>query len=241
MKAADLTPYGIAIPESYQSMQSRGLLSYGKDRTDWKENWKRILVQAPPALSGCDIEWLSAEELVRRAERYGGRPRWRREWPEHFVFVAFASTGAGDEWGWAPSLRMDSAETPIVYIEHDSDEARIAAPSFAGFLFRMALAALAHCPHDRKEMPLRERIGMLRKSTTRVLDYVPNEMRVVLEKVSSRPFRKVITRSLRERDGRFFRGAEDVYLSIVSEQWANDIVRRTLGYDRLDEAIRFGR
>jgi hypothetical protein len=125
-----------------------------------------------------------------------------------------------------------------MYIPHESEDARIVAPTFATFLFRMTLETLAQCPHDPSVMSLGERIGVLRTSARLVLDFLPAELSARLDRVLDLPVRKVVVRTLRERNGRFFRVNEATHLSLVATEWAARIVREELEDARVDQPLR---
>ena len=125
-----------------------------------------------------------------------------------------------------------------MWLTKDTAEARIVAPTFATFLFRMTLESLAYCPHDKSEMELTERIEMLRGSTRAVLDFLPAELSARLDRVLELPVRKVTVRSLREKDGKFYRASETTHLSLVATEWAARIVREELEDPRVDQPLR---
>jgi hypothetical protein len=125
-----------------------------------------------------------------------------------------------------------------MYIPNGSEDAQIVAPTFATYLFRMTLQALAQCPHDPSVMSLAERIGILRGSARAVLDFLPAELSARLDRVLALPVRKVTVRVLRERDGKFFRSGEATHLSLVGSDWAARIVREELEDARVDQPLR---
>ena len=234
----DLGLYGVTVPSSYAAMQRDGLLRYGASRDDWKQNWHTLLLTAPPALAATDFEWMPPEEILETATANGGRSPLRPAWPDTFRFVQFAHNGAGDGWGWAPTLADDGAhEAPIVFIEHDSDEAFIVAPTFHGFVFRMTLESLAEIHHDPKQQKLAETVAIARGRTRRVLPYLPPELAWTLERVLGFPLRKVVTRRLREDNGTFYGKAEGTFYHLVFESTARAMIRRALAYPRLDELV----
>src|SRR4051812_8011266 len=106
--------FGFAIPGGYARMTEAGLLSHARPSSAAKPSGKpaaKASAKSKPkpastrarALATCDVHWLTAEEIVARIEKHGGRA-WRPRWPLDFVFVPFAENREGDEWGWAPSL-----------------------------------------------------------------------------------------------------------------------------------------
>ena len=160
-------------------------------------------------------------------------------WPSDFVFIPFAERRSGDEWGWAPSLGEPGAnEPPVLLISKGKDDARIVAPSFSTFLFRMTLESLAQCPHDPAEMSLAARVNMLRGSARAVLDFLPAELSARLDRVLELPIRKVTVRTLREKAGKFFRTSDTTHLSLVGTDWAARIIREELEDPRLDQPLR---
>ncbi|MBX3225583.1 MAG: hypothetical protein KF795_34070, partial [Labilithrix sp.] len=219
------------------------------------------------ALAACDLSWLAAEEIAARVERSvpspGPRAARASRWGAGFVFIPFAENRSGDEWGWAPSLGEPGAvEPPVMFCplgvgrsaaagtpqrsgmralrlsSHDTEDARIVAPTFATFLFRMTLESLAECPHDPSEMDLAERIATLRGSARAVLDFLPAELSARLDRVLDLPVRKVMVRTLRERGGKFYRASEATHLSLVGTEWAARIVREELEDARVDQPLR---
>jgi hypothetical protein len=123
-------------------------------------------------------------------------------------------------------------------VPHESEDARIVAPTFATFLFRKTLEALAQCPHAPSEMSLGERVAMLRGSARAVLDFLPAELSARLDRVLDLPVRKVTVRTLREKNGKFFRTNESTHLSLVAADWAARIVREELEDARVDQPLR---
>jgi hypothetical protein len=233
--ALDLGAFGITVPASWTAMWDAGLLRYGTSREDWKQNRRTIMRDAPPALMTRDLEWLPPADIVKTAELNHGRTPWRPGWAE-LPFVSFAVTGAGDGWGWAPSLAPGAAEAPIVFVEHDSDDARIVAPTFEAFVFREALEALVHVRRTPKE-PLKETLALVRATTRRTASFLPPRLAKALERALDLPLRKIVTRRVREEGGRIFSRPEDVHYQFVFESHARDIVRRALDYPRLDERL----
>jgi hypothetical protein len=244
--------FGFAIPAGYVRMTEAGLLSQvrqttsdlapkGKSRAAKKTKANRApssRTHRVRALATTDVQWLSASEIAARLEKHGGRA-WRPRWPVGFVFVPFAESSRGGEWGWAPSLGEPGAvEPPVMYVPHESEDARIVSPTFATFLFRMTLEALAQCPHDPSVMPLGERIGLLRLSARIVLDFLPAELSARLDRVLDLPVRKVVVRTLREKNGRFFRANEATHLSLVGTEWAARIIREEIEDSRVDQPLR---
>jgi hypothetical protein len=250
--------FGFAIPAGYVRMTEAGLLCQAKYANAMTERAKskadsRSAKAANAvsskgnksnkgnkarALATSDVHWLSASEIVARIEKHGGRA-WRPRWPLDFVFVPFAESTEGDEWGWAPSLGEPGAsEPPVMCVPHDSEDARIIAPTFATFLFRMTLEALAVCPHEASQMALGERVAMLRGSARVVLDFLPAELSARLDRVLDLPVRKVTVRTLREKNGKFFRTNESTHLSLVASDWAARIVREELEDARVDQPLR---
>ena len=239
--------FGFKIPHVYVRMTEAGLLalprSGAKTTSAEPPKTKKVYTRAR-ALAACDLQWLSTEEIAARLERTapaGGRRSALRSsrWPSDFVFVPFAENRSGDEWGWVPSLGEPGAvEPPVMFLTQDSAEARIVAPTFATFLFRMTLESLARCPHDRSEMDLTERIAMLRGSARAVLDFLPAELSARLDRVLELPVRKVTVRTLREKDGKFYRAGETTHLSLVATDWAARIVREELEDPRVDQPLR---
>ena len=243
--------FGFAIPAGYVRMTEAGLLSNprgGEGAVKSKARGslaKKKSAKAPAsrtlrarALSTCDLSWLTASEIAARLEKTAGRSL-RPRWPATFVFVPFAENSQGGEWGWVPSLGEPGAvEPPVMYIPPESEDARIVAPTFATFLFRMTLEALAQCPHDPSTMTLGERIGLLRLSARLVLDFLPAELSARLDRVLDLPVRKVVVRTLREKNGRFFRAGEATHLSLVGTEWAARIVREELEDARVDQPLR---
>ena len=236
--------FGFAIPGSYGRMVEAGLLSapprskkHGKARPAAK--MKPASATPVRALATSDLHWLAAAEIAARIERLEQSRTRRPRWPADFVFVPFAESGEGNEWGWAPSLGVPgTSEPPIMLISRDTGDARIVAPTFATFLFRMTLEALAQCPHDPASMSLPARIHLLRESARAVLDFLPAELSARLDRVLDLPVRKVVVRTLRERNGRFFRVAEATHLSLVAADWAARIVREEIEDARVDQILR---
>jgi len=238
--------FGFAIPAGYVRMTEAGLLSRpavtakkkssAKSKKKKSAKVKRVRSSLVRALAVTDIQWLNAQEIAARVERHGGRlPRW----PANFVFIPFAESRAGDQWGWAPSLGEPGAnEPPVILVAHDTEDARIVAPSFATFLFRMTLESLAQCPHTASEMSLAERISLMRGSARSVLDFLPAELSARLDRVLDLPVRKVTVRTLREKNGKFFRTSESTHLSLVASDWAARIVREELEDARIDQPLR---
>ena len=238
--------FGFAIPGGYVRMTEAGLLSQARSATSparrrkskSPSKKKRERAATARALATSDVHWLNAPEIAARIDKHGGRA-WRPRWPSDFVFVPFAESSHGDEWGWAPSLGEPGAvEPPVMYIPHESEDARIVAPTFATFLFRMTLESLAQCPHEASEMSLAERIAMLRGSARAVLDFLPAELSARLDRVLDLPVRKVTVRTRRERNGKFFRTNETTHLSLVATEWAARIVREELEDTRVDQPLR---
>lgn len=247
--------FGFKIPGGYVRMSEAGLLlsssssgSRPKKKTkssskSKNKKKKTRSTRSERALAACDLQWLSAEEIAARVERQssggarislgGGR------WPSDFVFIPFAERRNGDEWGWAPSLGEPGAvEPPVLLISKENDDARIVAPSFATFLFRMTLESLAQCPHDPAEMSLGARVALLRGSARAVLDFLPAELSARLDRVLELPIRKVTVRTLREKGGKFFRTSDTTHLSLVGTDWAARIIREELEDPRLDQPLR---
>jgi hypothetical protein len=243
--------FGFAIPGGYVRMTEAGLLAQSRGAVPApggaakkKPRRKAAPAKARPgkagarALATSDVHWLNVPEIAARIEKHSGRA-WRPRWPADFVFVPFAESSNGDEWGWAPSLGEPGAvEPPVMYIPHESEDARIVAPTFATFLFRMTLASLAQCPHDASLMSLGERISVLRASARVVLDFLPAELSARLDRVLDLPVRKVTVRTLREKNGKFFRTNESTHLSLVPTEWADRIVREELEDARVDQPLR---
>ena len=232
--------FGFKIPSVYVRMTEAGLLALPRPgvKTPTASKGKTFYTRAR-ALAACDLHWLSTQEIAARVERSTSPAGRRARWPSDFVFVPFAESRSGGEWGWAPSLGEPGAvEPPIMWLTQDMAEARIVAPTFATFLFRMTLESLAHCPHDKSEMALTERIAMLRGSTRAVLDFLPAELSARLDRVLELPVRKVTVRSLRERDGKFYRASDTTHLSLVATEWAARIVREELEDPRVDQPLR---
>ncbi len=241
--------FGFKIPFGYVRMMEAGLLASTRSgelaRGDSKRkpttsSKNRATVQSRVrALAASDLSWLTTDEIAVRIERHGGRASWRPRWPADFVFIPFAERASGGQWGWAPSLGEPGAsEPPVLFIAHDTEDARIVAPTFAAFLFRMTLESLAQCAHDPKEMSLAERVGMLRGSARAVLDFLPAELSARLDRVLELPIRKVTVRTLREKNGKFFRTSNATHLSLVGTDWAARIVREELEDPRLDQPLR---
>jgi hypothetical protein len=238
MVELDLGSYGITVPASYRVMSAAGLLSYGASREDWQANWKTLLVSAPPALAWLDLEWLSTEAIVERAARTKGRSDWREQWGA-FPFVAFAETGAGDEFGWAPSLADGATEAPVVYIEHDTEDASIVAPAFAGFVFRLSLQGLAAI-RPRKEMTsLEESIASVVASVRGVLPHLEPPQKMALEQTVKTPLRERISHRLREVDGKLVRDEkiDSHSYGYGLERGAYEKARAILDYRRFDEKL----
>ena len=237
--------FGFALPAGYVRMTEAGLLSQPRPAADsarrappGQRKKKRAPVLRTRALATCDVHWLNAPEIAARIEKHAGRAR-RPPWPSSFVFVPFAESSDGDECGWAPSLGEPGAvEPPVMYIPRASEDARIVAPTFATFLFRRTLEALAECPHDPAAMPLAERVAALRNSARAVLDFLPAELAARLDRVLDLPVRKVTVVTLRERAGKFYRATEAVHLSLVASDWAARIVREELEDARVDQPLR---
>ncbi len=249
--------FGFKIPSGYMRMMEAGLLSAPAIRPK-SADVPELVVRA---LATSDLQWLSPGEIIARVERqkrqvrvgavkmqrYGmpeddkakGAALLDRGWPSDFVFIPFAERRSGDEWGWAPSLGDPFAvEPPILLVSRESEDARIVAPTFATFLFRMTLDALAECPHDAKEMSLAERVAMLRGSARAVVDFLPAELSARIDRVLDLPIRKVNVRVLREKGGKFFRTADSTYLSLVGTDWAARIIREELEDPRVDQPLR---
>jgi hypothetical protein len=256
--------FGFKIPGGYVRMSEAGLLlssssapktkkkASSSSSSSSKSKMKKKAARARAtksgdrarALAATDLQWLSAQEIAARVERQsaagarvslgGGR------WPSDFVFIPFAERPrSGDEWGWAPSLGEPGAvEPPVLLLSKENDDARIVAPSFATFLFRMTLESLAQCPHDPIEMSLASRVALLRGSARAVLDFLPAELSARLDRVLELPIRKVTVRTLREKKGKFFRTSETTHLSLVGTDWAARIVREELEDPRLDQPLR---
>lgn len=245
--------FGFKIPSGYVRMAEAGLLaaarssepansprkSGGKKAAGKKASATPVSKRAARALAVTELEWLTADEIAVRIERHGGRASWRPRWPADFVFIPFAERRSGGQWGWAPSLGEPGAnEPPVLFIAHDSEDARIVAPTFAAFLFRMTLESLAQCAHDPSEMSLAERVTTLRGSARAVLDFLPAELSARLDRVLELPIRKVTVRTLREKNGKFFRTSDTTHLSLVGTDWAARIVREELEDPRLDQPLR---
>jgi hypothetical protein len=110
--------YGFEMPETYRVLQSAG-------------NFQPPLEKY---LSFYDCEWLPLEEIANFQFN-----RW--EIASDGGFVPFAMTGRHEPYCW----RLDWAhggEPPVVLCER-CESARCLAPSFQGFLYRMALEAFA--------------------------------------------------------------------------------------------------
>jgi hypothetical protein len=249
--------FGFKIPSGYARMTEAGLLASPPARarsgeaTPSRKNSKKADAKNPSsrrhaasaprtrALATTDVQWLTTEEIAVRIERHGGRASWRPRWPADFVFIPFAERRSGGQWGWAPSLgEPGAAEPPVLFIAHDSEDARVVAPTFAAFLFRMTLESLAQCAHDPSEMSLGERVSMLRGSARAVLDFLPAELSARLDRVLELPIRKVMVRTLREKNGKFFRTSDTTHLSLVGTDWAARIVREELEDSRVDQPLR---
>ncbi|MBX3263365.1 MAG: hypothetical protein KIS78_15765 [Labilithrix sp.] len=266
--------FGFKVPGVYVRMSEAGLLAVARSAPAKAAKSTRRSDAEPPApkgkklysraraLAACDLAWLSAEEIVARVERSMPTPGQRASsrasrWGSAFVFVPFAESRAGDEWGWAPSLGEPGAVEPPVMFRPlgvreparsgvrplrfgalETEDARIVAPTFATFLFRLTLESLAECPHDPSEMDLAERVAMLRGSARAVLDFLPAELSARLDRVLDLPVRKVMVRTLRERGGKFFRASETTHLSLVGTEWAARIVREELEDPRIDQPLR---
>lgn len=246
--------FGFKLPHAYVRMTEAGLLSSKtpasngtagstKKSASKKKAVKKTASAKPKAavraLATCDLQWLNVPEIAARLERHGGRASWRPRWPADFVFVPFAERRSGDEWGWAPSLGEPGAsEPPILFIARDTEDARIVAPTFAAFLFRMTLESLAECRHDPSEMSLVERVALLRGSARAVLDFLPAELSARLDRVLDLPVRKVTTVSLREKANKFYRTSALTHISLCNGDWAARIVREELEDPRVDQPLR---
>jgi hypothetical protein len=208
-------------------MQRAGLLSYGQTLDDWQRNWRTLRVSAPPALSGlADFEWMLPDHLLESARRHAGRPRWRDEWPRGFVFVAFACTGSGDEWGFAPTLAAPGADTPILYIEHDSQLSRFEAPDFDSFIFKKSLESFCLCPHD-EELELNDTVAMLRNSVARALPYLRPSYAKELQAWLPRQVYKVTTERVLEKPGAS--EARSVHLYLTFDEYAQRKAKALIG------------
>jgi hypothetical protein len=234
----DLSAFGIDVPESYRKMREAGLLSYGESREDWRTNMASILAERPPALMGLDLEWMTEESVLQSAAKYAGRSSWRREWPDGFVFVAFAHTGAGDEWGWAPALaRAEGDEPPVVFVEHDSDESLIVTSTFAGFVFRKATEAFAHFLMDDGDTT-EKAAALLRTSTRRLLPFLSKKQQGLLEDLCERNVTEVTERVLKDSKKGFQEVGRSVHLAVAPQAWLERKASEALGKDaRLDERL----
>ena len=80
--------------------------------------------------------------------------------------------------------------------------------------------------------------AMLRGSARAVLDFLPAELSARLDRVLELPVRKVTVRTLREKDGKFYRAGDTTHLSLVATDWAARIVREEIEDPRVDQPLR---
>lgn len=129
---------GFVIPQEFCKLEEVGLLRFGENYAHWRDNWKQICMTRPPALVCAPwytrVEWYTPEEMAQ----------WRR--PDYWIsrpIIAFARSGAGDEWCWFPEL-TDDLGTRVVFCAQDENDAEICAANFQSFLYRILLEAFAY-------------------------------------------------------------------------------------------------
>lgn len=227
--------YAVGVSACYQQMLRAGLLSYGKSREDWQRNNRAIRLTEPPALLALDLEWYPDQQILDSARKYEGRPCWRSHWPKEVVFVAFAQTGAGDEWGFAPTLASSGADSPVVYIEHDSDDARFEAPDFESFIYKMSLKSLSDCDHGEDE--LIDTVTMLRQSVRRTLPYLRESYRESLEEQLENPVHKVTTETFEQEAGKLVAIGKRAHVFLTYPEFAEREARRVIDDPRVDAPL----
>jgi hypothetical protein len=238
MTVLDLSRWGVTVPASYTAMSAAGVVGYGPSLEEWRASWRTLALTAPPALSWLDLEWLMPEHISAEATSLSGRSAWRRKWPASFTFVAFAQTGGGDEWGWAPTLAApDATEPPVIYVEHDSDDARIVAPTFASFVFRMALEGLATILPN-KAWTVEDNLRSIHASVNRTLPYLEEKQAKRLARTLTTPLRERRSLRLKEwKEGAFVGVDDGVEYGYGWQQGAYLDAKALLAYPRFDEAL----
>jgi len=113
--------YGFALPQSYQDLQSRGHFDFGRVPCDCLEFY--------------ECEWLSLDGIADYQFN-----RW--EIAADGGFVPFAMTARHEPFCWRLDWGSETSEPPVVICER-SERATCLAPSFCGFLYRMAVEAFA--------------------------------------------------------------------------------------------------
>ncbi|MFT3924475.1 MAG: hypothetical protein QM778_18195 [Myxococcales bacterium] len=220
--------YGVVVSPCYERMSARGLLR-SRTAEGGRKNGQRLGAPKPHVLKAHpDLEWLAPEEILRRAAAHRGKPSDRPRWP---AFVAFAQGAAGNEWGWVPSLAARGKPSPVVHIEHDSDEATFEAPDFEAFVFMKALQCLAYCAHDRGALDAT--VTVLRDSVKCTLPFLKPAFRAALEPILKRPFYKVTTERLALQKGKLRSASKDVHVYVVTEEFAGRVTKRLVDDRRI--------
>ena len=133
---------GHSLPDEYLSLLADDRLGFGINHDDWSRRWLEICLTRPPALL-CSPPWATVEWFT---------PREADEWqaPEYWVpgrYVAFADDGYGNEWCWWPELAADG-RLPVVFCEHDQNEAEVYGGDFVAFLQRVMLEGFSYQTAD---------------------------------------------------------------------------------------------
>ena len=173
-------------PTAFAVLESSGRLAYGDD---WADTWRDRALHDPPALLGTDaVEWWTAD----------ARAAWvaPAHWDPGLGLAPFAGDGTGDLWCWYPGWRdAGSGEAAVVLVAHDLNEATGFAPTFATFVARHLLAAVARTATwavDRDGFTPDERRQALRANVDVVRDVLPVGAAALLDEALARPWVEVV-------------------------------------------------
>jgi hypothetical protein len=111
--------YTFSIPAEYRSMEATGWFSVQHPGESFKPENEPTHLWIP------EMEWLRPQEILD----------YEPEAYHKSGFVPFAFNGAGDHFGWWPSLHP----TAVVLCPHDDELAAFQAPNFVGAIYRQCL------------------------------------------------------------------------------------------------------
>ncbi|MCA9626454.1 MAG: hypothetical protein KC766_02255 [Myxococcales bacterium] len=164
-----------------------------------------------PAL-GDRVRWWSLKRIAR----------WQppADWRAASDAVPFAQTSDGDLWCWYPSWA--TGNTPPVVLVRASEEARLYAPNFEGFLFRQLLDWLSGVPGAALDCDEAELESRARTAVDSVRPHLRSNWLALLDAVRERPLRR------NERSG---------HLQFLEPEEVREIVQRELPFDRLNPGL----
>lgn len=211
--------HGFEVPEVYRRLHADGRLRYGRTRAEWARTWRQRTLEDPPALLGCDFEWMPPEDIARyRAPEY---------WTDDPPLVPFAHNGGGDVWAWAPAWAT-RGKLPIVFAWHDLNEASVVAPDLQGLLFRVQLEAWTELDEDQEpNFTAEEQSRARHAAVAAVAPYLRPATRRVLREVVERPVRTTTVKGRIPYEAR----------GLLSSREARRLVREHLPHPRLDRTF----